>query len=186
MSTITPNVVNGVDRDVLFGALNLLSEERQLTKFQFRATNEWVSGTHSVSTVNDFYGLGDEQTHSVERTFTSDHPEQFGASDAGITPVEHLLHALAGCITAGIGNISAARGIRLDRVTSKVTGDIDLAGLLGLDPAVRNGYSNIAVSLEIEGDGDAEQLRKVVERSVARSAVFDMLTNGTTVDVHVA
>jgi uncharacterized OsmC-like protein len=99
--------------------------------------------------------------------------------------VEFLLHALAACITAGIGNIAAARGIELTRVESTVRGDIDLVGLLGIDETVRNGYEGIEMSVAIEGDADAEVLRKVVERSVSRSAVFDMLTNGTSVSVKV-
>lgn len=107
-------------------------------------------------------------------------------TDVGPSPAEYLLHALAACITAGIGNIASARGITLDRVESTVAGDIDLQGLLGLDPDVRNGYQGISVEIAIEGDADSEELREVVERSVARSAVFDVLTNGTKLTVNVA
>jgi uncharacterized OsmC-like protein len=99
--------------------------------------------------------------------------------------VEFLLHALAACITAGIGNVAAARGIELTRVQSEVRGDIDLVGLLGIDTTVRNGYQGIEIRIEIEGDAGAEDLRKVVERSVARSAVYDVLSNGTKVSVEV-
>ncbi len=120
-----------------------------------------------------------------EHTYEADHPMQLVATDKAPTPAEQLLHALAACITAGIGNVAAARGITLTRVESVVTGDIDLVGLLGIDPTVRNGYQGIEVDLTIEGDASAEALRGVVERSVARSAVFDMLTHGTTVSVDV-
>ncbi|HSM45517.1 MAG TPA: OsmC family protein, partial [Acidimicrobiia bacterium] len=153
--------------------------------FQFRARNKWISGTHSRSTIYDFFGLGEEQTHVEASSYDADHPKQLVATDKAPTPAEHLLHALAACITAGIGNVAAARGIELKSVESVVTGDIDLVGLLGIDPSVRNGYQGIDVQLTIEGDAPAEELERIVERSVDRSAVFDMLTNGTNVSVDV-
>jgi uncharacterized OsmC-like protein len=181
MTTMT----NGVDTDALFGALDAVKAQPEAAKFQFRARNEWISGTHSKSTIYDFFGLGEEQTHVESHSYEADHPMQLVATDKAPTPAEHLLHALAACITAGIGNVAAARGIALSRVESVVTGDIDLVGLLGIDPTVRNGYQAIEVKLTIEGDASAEELKRVVERSVARSAVFDMLTNGTKVSIDV-
>lgn len=182
--TTTPTM-NGVDKAALFGALEAVKQQPEAAKFQFRAKNEWISGNHSRSTINDFFGLGEEQTHRESHTFEADHPEQLVSTDKAPTPAEQLLHALASCITAGIGNIAAARGIELTRVESVVTGDIDLLGLLGLDPSVRNGYQGIQVQLTIEGDAGSDDLHGVVERSVARSAVFDMLTNGTDVSVDI-
>ena len=178
-------LTNGVDTQSLFGALDAVKAQPAAAKFQFRARNQWISGTHSRSTIHDFFGLGEEQTHLEEHVFEADHPVQLVSTDKAPTPAEQLLHALAACITAGIGNVAAARGISLTRVESVVTGDIDLVGLLGIDPAVRNGYQGIRVELSIEGDASAEQLEAVVNRSVARSAVFDMLTNGTSVSVDV-
>jgi uncharacterized OsmC-like protein len=177
---------NGVDTQALFGALDAVRAQPQAAKFEFRARNKWISGTHSRSTIYDFFGLGEEQTHLEAHTFEADHPTQLVATDKAPTPAEQLLHALAACITAGIGNVAAARGIELTRVESVVTGDIDLVGLLGIDPNVRNGYQGIDVRITIEGDASAEKLNGIVQRSVARSAVFDMLTNGTTVSVEVA
>jgi uncharacterized OsmC-like protein len=176
---------NGVNVEGLFGALDAVKAQPEAAKFQFRARNEWVSGTNSRSQIHDFFGLGSEQTHLEAREYEADHPEQLVGTDRGPTPVEFLLHALAACITAGIGNVAAARGIELHSVSSTVSGDIDLVGLLGIDPEVRNGYQSIEMQVSIEGDADADELRKVVERSVARSAVFDMLSNGTSVQVAV-
>jgi uncharacterized OsmC-like protein len=182
---MTTTTTNGVDTQALFGALDAVKAMPAAAKFQFRARNKWISGTHSRSTIYDFFGLGEEQTHVEETSYEADHPKQLVATDEAPTPAEHLLHALAACITAGVGNVASARGIELKSVESVVTGDIDLMGLLGLDPSVRNGYQGIQVQLTIEGDASAEELKGVVERSVARSAVFDMLTNGTTVSVDV-
>lgn len=176
---------NGVDTEALFGALDAVKSMPVAAKFQFRASNEWKSGTHSESTISGFFGLGTELAHNESHTFGADHPTQLTGKDLAPTPVEFLLHALAACITAGIGNVAAARGINLTRVSSTVSGDIDLMGLLGLDPEVRNGYEKIEMVVRIEGDAAAEDLRKVVERSIARSAVYDMLTNGTSVSVTV-
>jgi uncharacterized OsmC-like protein len=181
----TPTSRNGVNVEALFGALDAVKAQPEAAKFQFRASNEWVSGTHSRSRIHEFFGLGAEQTHVEAHEYDADHPQQLVGTDVGPSPVEFLLHALAACITAGIGNVAAARGIQLTRVRSTVSGDIDLVGLLGIDTSVRNGYQSIEIRLVIEGDADAEQLRGVIERSVARSAVYDMLTNGTTVSVHV-
>lgn len=176
---------NGVDTEALFGALDAVKAQPAAAKFQFRATNKWVSGTNSRSRIHDFFGLGTEQTHKEVYTYEADHPLQLTGKDEAPTPVEFLLHALASCITAGIGNVAAARGIDLWRVESTVSGDIDLVGILGLDDTVRNGYQNIQVRLRIEGDAGADELQALVKRSVARSAVFDMLSNGTSVSVDV-
>jgi len=184
MSTTTQSR-NGVNVEGLFGALDAVKAQPAAAKFQFRASNEWISGTNSRSRIHEFFGLGTEQTHRDVHEYDADHPEQLVGTDVGPSPVEFLLHALAACITAGVGNIASARGIDLTRVRSTVTGDIDLVGLLGLDDSVRNGYQSIDVHLVIEGDAGADQLRGIVERSIARSAVFDMLTNGTTVTVNV-
>jgi len=105
--------------------------------------------------------------------------------DRGPAPIEFLLHGLAACITAGIGNIAAVRGVTLTSVESRVEGDIDLQGILGLSKEVRNGYERIRISFDIAGDAPAEKLRAIVEQGVARSAVFDVLTNGVPVDVTV-
>lgn len=185
MST-TGTMINGVDTQALFGALDAVKAAPQAAHFQFRARNEWVAGTHSRTTVNDFFGLGAEQSHDAPSTFDVDHPRQLVATDQGPSPVEYVLVALAGCLTAGIGNIAAARGVELTKVTSTVEGNIDLNGVLGLDDNVRNGFQNINVTFEIEGGAGTDELRKIVQRSVARSAVYDMLTNGVPVTVDVA
>lgn len=184
MST-TQAMKNGVNVDALFGALDAVKAQPEAAKFRFRASNRWVSGTHSQSTIDGFFGLGSAQNHKQTHRFDADHPEQLTGTDIGPSPVEYLLHALAACITAGIGNIASARGVTLERVESTVEGDIDLMGLLGLDPSVRNGYQRIDVRVHIEGDAGADELRGIVDRSVARSAVFDVLSNGTAVSVSV-
>jgi uncharacterized OsmC-like protein len=160
-------------------------EHPELARFQFRATNSWVSGTHNRSTIDGYYGAGQEMDRAGGFTFDADHPPVLTGSDNGPTPVEFLLHALAACLTAGLVNIAAARGITLTSVSSTVAGDIDLLGILGLDPDVRNGYRGISVVMTVAGDAPAEQLAGLVERSRRRSAVFDVLTNGTAVDIEV-
>lgn len=179
------NVRNGVDTGALFEALDAVKAQPEAAKFRFSATNQWISGTHSRSTIDGFFGLGQELAHKAPTSFEADHPEVLVGTDKAPSAAEQLLHALAACITSGIGNIAAARGIPLRRVESTVTGDIDLMGLLGLDPTVRNGYQGIEMKVRIEGDADTADLKKVVERSVSRSAVFDMLSNGTNVSVEV-
>ncbi|MGH8869090.1 MAG: OsmC family protein [Actinomycetes bacterium] len=176
---------NGVDVDTLFATLDAVRDQPEIAQFQFRADNEWVSGTHNRSTIRGFYGAGEEQQHVREFTFEADHPAVLVGNDNGPTPVEHLLHALAACLTAGLANIAAARGITLTKVTSHVEGDIDLNGILGLLDEVRNGYQGIRVSFQVEGDAPAEDLRRLVEQSRARSAVYDVITHGVPVQIDV-
>lgn len=183
-ATTQPTIRNGVDTAALFATIDAVKGNNEIADFQFRATNQWVSGTHSRSTFHGFYGAMDEREHREAFRFDADHPEVLTGTDHAPTPVEFLLHALAGCLTAGIGNIAAARGINLTKVESKVEGDIDLLGILGLSTEVRNGYQQLRVSFELEGD-DPDKLREVVEQSMARSAVFDVLTNGVPVSVSV-
>jgi uncharacterized OsmC-like protein len=185
VTTMESGVRNGVDTTTLFATLDAVKTAPEAAKFQFRASNRWVSGTHSQSTIDGFFGVGEERSHEQSHTFDVDHPKVLVGGDMGPTPVEYLLHALAGCLTAGLANIAAARGVELYEVTSTVEGDIDLNGILGLDPEVRNGFSGIRVSFAVKGDAPAEKLAALVEQSRARSAVFDVITNGVPVSIEV-
>ena len=184
MTTIDNPTRNGVDTATLFATLDAVRATPQIGTFQFRATNRWISGTHNQSTLHGFYGAMQEMEHQQPFVFDADHPAVLVGTDHGPTPVEFLLHALAACLTAGIANIAAARGVNLESVESTVEGDIDLNGILGLSDDVRNGYEQIRISFKLRGD-DPEKLRQVVEQSRQRSAVYDIVTNGVPVAVEV-
>jgi uncharacterized OsmC-like protein len=184
MTTTATPMPNGVDTATLFATLDAVKANPDIAMFQFRAKNRWVSGTHNRSTIHGFYGAGQELTHRQPYTFDADHPEVLVGADNAPTPAEHLLHALAACLTSGLANIAAARGVNLTSVESTVEGDINLLGILGLSDEVRNGYQQIRVSFRLEGD-DPEKLRRVVEQSRLRSAVYDVLTNGVPVSIEV-
>jgi uncharacterized OsmC-like protein len=176
---------NGVDTATLFATLNAVKQAPEAATFQFRAHNQWQRGTHNRSTITDYYGVGEERTHEHTFIFDADHPAVLVGRDQGPTPVEFVLHALAACLTAGLANIAAARKITLTEVRSTVTGDIDLNGILGLNPQVRNGYQQITVRFTIKGDAPAEKLRELLEQSRARSAVYDVITNQVPVTIEV-
>jgi len=184
--TATRPARNGVDVPTLFATLDAVKGQPEIAAFQFRATNRWVNGTHSRSTIHGFHGAMQEMRHEQEHTYDADHPAVLVGKDNGPTPVEFLLHAIAACLTAGLANIASARGIDLHEVTSTVEGDIDLNGILGLFRDVRNGYSAIRVHVDVRGDASEAQLRELVEQSRRRSAVYDVLTNGVPVHVDVA
>jgi uncharacterized OsmC-like protein len=181
----TPVAMNGVDTPKLLATIQAVGAQPELAKFRFRAQNRWISGTGNETTMHGFYGAGGEHVHLETCTAIADHPAVLCGADRGPTPVEWLLHALASCLMSGIGNIAAARGIKLTKVEAKIEGDIDLRGLLGLSKEVRNGYQGIKVSFEIDGDASPEQLEQIVMQSKARSAVFDVVTNGVAVSVGV-
>jgi uncharacterized OsmC-like protein len=175
-----------VDVAALFATIDAVKGDPDLAKFQFRASNSWVRGTHNQSAIHGFFGVKQEMQHKQVTTLDADHPAVLVGEDNAPTPVEYLLHAIAACLTAGIANIAAARGVDLRRVTSTVEGDIDLLGILGLsDGSVRNGYEQIKVTFHVDGDADEETLRGLVEQSRRRSAVYDVLTNPTPVVIDV-
>ena len=177
---------NGVDVPTLFATLDAVKGAPEIARFQFRAQNEWVNGTHSRSTIQGFFGAGQEDTSRAEPfAYDADHPTVLVGSNRGPTPAEFLLHAIAACLTSGLANIAAARGVTLRRVSSTVEGDIDLLGILGLSDDVRNGYRQIRVHFDVEGDASPEELAALVERSRRRSAVYDVLVNGTDVQIDV-
>jgi uncharacterized OsmC-like protein len=185
MTETTPSMRNGVDTATLFATLDAVKQAPEAAKFQFRASNEWASGTHSRGTIDDYFGVGEERAHERTFVFDADHPAVLVGRDNGPTPVEFVLHALAACLTAGLANIAAARGITLSEVRSTVEGDIDLNGILGLNPGVRNGYEQITVRFRVAGDAPPEKLRELVEQSRARSAVYDIITNQVPVTIDV-
>ena len=182
---LTTSVRNGVDTAAFFATLDAVKAAPEAAHFQFRANNEWLAGTHNRSTINGYFGVGEERSHEHTFTFDADHPAVLVGKDNGPTPVEFLLHALAACLTAGIANIAAARKVTLTEVRSTITGDIDLNGILGLDPSVRNGYQQMQIRFTIKGDATPEVLRRIVEQSTARSAVYDVVTNGVPVAISV-
>lgn len=186
MSITAHQPLNGVDVPTLFATLDAVKAQNEIAAFQFRVENTWVSGTHSRSTYSGFFGAGQEMQHKHETVVEADHPAVLVGQDHAPTAAEYLLHAIAACLTSGIANIAAVRGVELTKVTSTVEGDIDLLGILGLsDGSVRNGYRQIKVTFHIEGDADDETLRKIVEQSRRRSAVYDALTNPTPVVIDV-
>jgi len=185
-STETPIVDNGVNVEALLGAREALTQAPPAAEFTWKAVNEWVNGTHSRSTVEKFFGLGEEQSHKTSQSIDTDHPEIFAAPDNGPTPVEVVLMGLAGCLTGGVASVAQNRGIQLRSVKATVEGDMNMYGILGIDPDVRNGYSNVRVRYEIDADASQEDIAAVVAQSQKRSAVFDIITNPTNVQVEVA
>jgi uncharacterized OsmC-like protein len=177
--------MNGVDTPTLFATINAVKGQPELARFQFRASSRWLGGTHSRSRAEAFSGAGGTHRHEGDFQFEADHPKVLVGGGQGATPVEYLLHGLAACITAGIANVAAARGVKLSSVESTLEGDIDLRGILGISNEVRNGYQGIRARFRIEGDAPEQTLREIVEQSRARSAVFDVLSNGTRVDIEV-
>ncbi len=184
-ATATRGPLNGVDTPTLFATIDAVRAQRELAKFRFRATNRWQTGTHSKSSVTSFYGAGGDHEHAREFTIDADHPAVLVGADNGPLPVELVLVGLASCLTGGIGNIAAARGVKLESVESVIEGEMDLQGILGLSDEVRNGYEKIRIDFTVKGDAPESKLREIVMQSRARSAVFDIITNQVPVDITV-
>ena len=176
---------NGVNVDALLGAREALTAEPAAAQFRWKATCTWMNGTHSRSTVESFFGLGEEQRHKTEFSFDADHPELFAAEDNGATPVEYVLVGLGACLTAGIAAVAQHRNIQLRQVAATIEGSMDLQGILGIDSEVRNGFDGIKVTFNIDADATPDEIRALVAQSQKRSAVFDIVTNPTNVVVAV-
>jgi uncharacterized OsmC-like protein len=187
VTKLTEAVRNGVDTSVLFATLNAIKQQPPLARFQFRARNVWLGGAHNRSTIRDFYGATREDT-SRQREFVIDagEPAVLVGTDTGPNPAEALLHALAACLTTSLVYVASARGVRLTRVESSLEGDMDLRGALGLSDECRNGFDDVRVRFEVEGDASPEELRTLVERAQERSAVFDIVSHGVPVSVAVS
>ena len=179
-------VDNGVNVEALFGAQAALKEAPEAAKFKWRSTVEWINGTHSRSTIEGFYGLGAEQKHKKKFTFDADHPEIFAAQDAAATPVEIVLAGLASCLTAGVAAVAQARKIQLRSVSATLEAGMDVRGILGMDEDVRNGFDGIKVTYAIDADAPRAELEAIIAQSQKRSAVYDIVTNPTTVQVSLA
>lgn len=182
---MSTTVDNGVNVQALLEAREALAGAPEAAKFTWRATSKWQDGVYSTTTIQDYYGLGEEQSHKTKAVFDADHPEVFAAEDRGVTPIEYILVGLASCLTAGVASVAQNRGIQLRSVEATVEGNHDIRGILG-DADVRNGYNDIKVTFSIDADASEAEIEALVAQSQKRSAVFDALTNPTEVTVAVA
>ena len=179
-------VDNGVDVEFLLGAREMLTEAPEGAQFQWRAKCDWVYGTHSKTSVEGFFGLGEEQNHKTEHTFDADHPEVFSSEDHGATPVEIVLAGLASCLTASVAAVAQHREIQLNSVSATLEGGMDIQGILGIDSDVRNGFDGIKVTYNIDADASKEDIEALVAQAQKRSAVYDIITNPTNITVEVS
>jgi uncharacterized OsmC-like protein len=186
---VSERFCNGVDTEQLYGTLDAIKALPELGIFQFRAGNRWVEGAHNRTTIRGFYGAGQEDhTRESEFVLEAGEPAILLGADTGPNPAEYVLHALAACLTTSLVYVAAARKIRLTEVESRLEGDINVRGALGLSNEVRNGFTSIRVAFTVKGEATPETLRELVARAQQRSAIYDMVTNGVpvTVDVYPA
>jgi uncharacterized OsmC-like protein len=183
---MSATIDNGVNVQALLDARGVLEGAPEAAQFTWRASSKWQNGVHSTASVQNYFGLGEEQSHKTESVFDADHPETFAAEDNGITPIEYLLVGLASCLTAGVASVAQNRGIQLRSVESTVEGNHDIRGILGVDSDVRNGFNDIKVTFTIDADATQQEIEALVAQSQKRSAVFDALSNPTEVTVAVA
>ena len=179
-------VNNGVNVQALLDAREVLKGAPDAAKFTWRASCKWQNGTHSQTTVQSFFGLGQEQQHKKQTVHVADHPEVFASEDHGITPIEYVLVGLASCLTAGVAAVAQNRGIQLRSVEAQLEGKMDIRGILGVDSDVRNGYDDVKVTFKIDADASKKEIEALVAQSQKRSAVYDVITNPVNVTVEVA
>ncbi len=177
-------IVNGVNVTELSNNINAAKTTPGMARFKFRIHNEWLNCGHNRSTVKGFYGAQQDHQHAQPFVLEADEPPLLLGQDRGANPVQHLLHALAACVTTSMVYHAAARGIAIEEVESTVEGNIDLRGFLGVDPKVRKGYENIRISFRIRADVSPEQLDELCKLGPAFSPVYDSVTKGVPVTVN--
>jgi len=190
MTTTTSNsnlttADNGVNVTALLGARESLQQLPEAAKFKWRASSEWLNGTHSRSLIGGFFGLGTEQSRDKAFVVEADHPQVFASEDNAPTPVEIILAGLASCLMAGVAAVAQRRGIQLHSVKASLEADMDIQGILGIDDDIRNGFEAIRVHFDIRADASEDDIKALVAQSQRRSAVFDIVTNPTSVFVTV-
>ncbi len=185
MTTSVTAVDNGVNVEALLDAREALTATPEGAQFQWRASCKWVNGTHSHSTIESFFGLGEEQKHKKTFTFDADHPEIFASEDIGAAPVEYVLVGLASCLAAGVAAIAQHREIQLRSVSATLEASMDIQGILGIDSDVRNGFGGIKITFDIDADATADEIKALVAQSQKRSAVYDIVANPTNITVEV-
>jgi len=176
--------VNGVNVDQLFRTIEQIKGRPEIARFQFRATNQWIDGTHNRATVKDFYGALQEDDSRDPLVFEIDEPPVLCGGNLGANPVEYLLAALSGCLTTSLVAHAAARGIEVRKVESRYEGDLDLQGFLGLSEEVPVGYKNIRVYFAIEADLSEEQKEELLKMAQKYSPVFNTIAKPIPVSVH--
>lgn len=177
------NVVNGVKVSNLFATVETIKSTPAIAKFKFRVSNEWKGSSRNCSTVDSYFGAGEEHRRQRPFTLQADEPGILLGTDAAANPVEYLLHALASCLTTSMVYHAAARGIEIEEVESTFEGDLDLHGFLELDKNVRQGFQAIRVNFKIKADVPDNQLQEIVALGTNHSPVFDSLTHGVPVSV---
>ena len=183
MATVkSSNRVNGINLNVLNETVRAIQGDPELGKCHFRARNKWIDATHNCTTISGFYGAKQEMTHKQDFELHADEPPILAGNDDGANPVEHLLSALASCVTTSMVAHAAVQGISIEELESELEGDIDLRGFLGLDPQVPKGYTNIRVMFKVKTDPDnVEKLKRLA----AFSPVYNTLIQGTQVDIQI-
>ena len=174
--------VNGIDMEVLQKTISAIQDDPELGKSKFRARNKWIRGNHNRSSISDFYAAKEEKTHKKTFELHADEPPILAGNDEAPNPVEHLLNALASCVTTSMVAHAAVRGIEIEELEPELEGDIDLNGFLGLDESVPKGYTDIRVRFKVKTD---EQNMKRLHRLASFSPVYNTLTNGANVDIEI-
>lgn len=179
----TPTSLNGVNVAKMKETMAAIEGNPDIAQFRFSATNRWFDGGHNQTRIEDFFGACATQQHRTSFVFEEDEPPLLLGNDIGANPVEFVLTGLAGCLTTSLVYHAAARGIRVKRVESRLEGDLDLRGFLGMSPDIRNGYEGIKVIMRVDADATEEQIQELVRLAQQRSPVFDIVTNSVPVEV---
>ena len=182
---VLSKTVNGFPQETIGGTVKAIQENPAMAHFELRATNTWMGGAHNRSYIQGFYGAGQEDTSRTEPfVYDHDEPPILMGNNKGANPGEVLLYGLLSCMTTAMVLLAAARGIEIGGVSSKIEGDVDLKGFLGLDAGTKKEFSQIRVTFDIEGVDEETKMDLIA--LAKQSPVFNSLTNPVDVQVNLA
>ena len=181
--TENEKIVNGVSVTNLFGAIDAITNNPEISKFNFRAKGKWIDGGHNQTTINEFDGACQTHTRSHPFVFDKDEPPVLLGKDQGANPVEYALAALNGCLTTTLIYHAAAQGVHIEEIESTLSGNLDIQGILGMSEKVRNGYEKIKVTFKVKSNAPEEKIKELVDLAQKRSPVFDIISHPTPIEV---
>ena len=181
--TKSEKTVNGVNVTRLFETVEAVKQMPPIASFRFRAENQWIDGGHNRTEIKPFYGVGEDQPHAAPFVYDNDEPAVLLGTDKAANPVEFVLHALAGCVTSSLVYHAAARGITVRSVQSRLEGDLDLHGFLGLREDITPGYQQIRMKFAVDADASKEEIQELLEYAQKRSPVFNTVSRPVQMNV---
>ena len=110
-----------------------------------------------------------------ERVLYVDQPVFAGGTDAGATPMDHLLSSLAGCIATTARIIAQQKKLMLNGMDIRIDASLDLDIIYGKSTDGRPGVTGMDVSLAFDSEMSEVERNAFLAELQSRCPVFDTI-----------